>query len=537
MEEARKGNDRRGQDRGHTEEGAARRARRLDSARGRRLRADRPQVPARGRPLAQAAQAEGARERAAPAVREDGRLVARRRLPVLEEAAAHGDEGLREAPRRDGVHGQLLHRAALREAPEGADGRGARRQGRPGVPAALVAARRVPGRLRRGRLQGEGRHAAGQVPHGELPARQRRAHPGVLGRDVGVRLPGPAQRVRVRRGRAEEGRLRQRHGGRPARRRRGQGLLHVQGVRGPLRPGLHVHQPLLGQREGQRREQGRLPPQEPLRPRAAVPRRRGVQPPPDGGVPRPERRQAALQARHAGARAVRGRPEGPLAPAGQGLRVREVGHPQVQQAGRVHRGRAPPLLGRPGRRGLRGRRGARRLRGHGARRRDGRGPGGLRAAVGRRPHRQLRPHPPAQAAVHAPLGVARLDGPGGPSERPRRVPGLRAEGRPGGRPQGPARRERGAGVGRRRGGNGALARRDRRRGQGDGRALGGQGRLGGRPRGVRRRGRPLRGGAPRRPPSGRRPGRCSYRTTPSTPSWRRRRRGRSPPAAACSSPR
>lgn len=54
----------------------------------------------------------------------------------------------------------------------------------------------------------------GQVPDGHLPALQRRAHPGLLGRDGRVRLPGAPQRLRVCRRRSQEGGLRQRHRGR-----------------------------------------------------------------------------------------------------------------------------------------------------------------------------------------------------------------------------------------------------------------------------------------------------------------------------------
>ena len=105
--------------------------------------------------------------------------------------------------------------------------------------------------------------------------------------------------------------------------------------------------PLPGQREGQRREQGRVPPQEPVRAGAGLPRRPRLQPQAAGGVPGHERRQAPLPPRRARARAVRGGPIGALAAAAGGLLVREVGDAQVQQAGSLHRRRPAPLLGGP----------------------------------------------------------------------------------------------------------------------------------------------------------------------------------------------
>lgn len=81
-----------------------------------------------------------------------------------------------------------------------------------------------------------------------------------------MRLPGAPQRVRARRRRAQGGGLRQCHRGRQARRRGGGGLGALPSPRGALRARLHPRQPPPGQREGQRREQGRLPQEEPLAP-------------------------------------------------------------------------------------------------------------------------------------------------------------------------------------------------------------------------------------------------------------------------------
>lgn len=99
---------------------------------------------------------------------------------------------------------------------------------------------------------------------------------------------------------------RQRRRGWQARRRGGEGIGALPPLRGSPRARPRLRQPLLGQREGQRREQGRLPREEPIRPRPVVPRRPRVQPQAARGLPRPERGQAPLQARHARVRAVRG---------------------------------------------------------------------------------------------------------------------------------------------------------------------------------------------------------------------------------------
>ena len=65
------------------------------------------------------------------------------------------------------------------------------------------------------------------------------------GRDRGVRLPGAPRRLRVPRGRAAAGRVRQRHRGRPQGRRRDEDLGALPPVRRALRARLQLHQPLL----------------------------------------------------------------------------------------------------------------------------------------------------------------------------------------------------------------------------------------------------------------------------------------------------
>ena len=209
------------------------------------------------------------------------------------QAAPHGREGVREAPGRAGLRRLPLNRAPPRRAPPRGDGQGARPQGRRGLPYAGLAARRGPGRLRGGGPRGPRRGRQGQAPGRRLPAPRRGARPGVLGRDLGVRLPGAPQRVRVRGRRAEEGRLRQRRRGRQARRGRGRDVGALPALRGAPRARSRPRRPLLGQREGQRRERGRVPREEPLRARPVVPRRRRVRPQAPRGLPGPRRAGAA----------------------------------------------------------------------------------------------------------------------------------------------------------------------------------------------------------------------------------------------------
>ncbi len=157
-------NDRRGQDRGYTQEGQGWRADRGNREGGRGLGAHGPEVREDGRPLTGAAEEARDGERAARALRGDNRLLARRRLQELAQAAPHGREGVREAPRRARLRGVLLHRAALRQAQARGDGPRARPQGRRGLPGPELAARRGAGRLRRGGLQGAWRpHQGGST--------------------------------------------------------------------------------------------------------------------------------------------------------------------------------------------------------------------------------------------------------------------------------------------------------------------------------------------------------------------------------------
>lgn len=337
-----------------------------------------------------------------------------------------------------------------------------------------------------------GKHLTAAFPHPDVGP-----HPGLLGRDLRARLPGARERLRVRRRRAPQGGLRQRHRGRQARRGRGQDLGALPTLRGALRARPRPRRPPRRQREGQRREQGRVPQEEPLRAHPVVPRRRLVQPQAPRGLPRPRRGQAPPRARHARARAVRGGQGRPLAAATGGVLVREVGDQGVQQAGHLHRRWPPPILGRSRLRAPRGRRRPGRLRRHGLRRLDRGGGRHLRARVGRGPDRQLGPHAAAGAALHGARGPGGLERQGVVAGGARVLPGRGGPRGPRLRPQGAARRERRARLARRRGGHVALARGHRRRRPRVGRPVRGEGRGGRRARRVRRGGRPgrLRRGA------------------------------------------
>ena len=94
----------------------------LDRGGSRRLGADGQEVREDGGPVARAAEEEGAGERAVRAAQGDDRLLARRRLQELAQAAPCGREGACEAHRRARLRGLLFHRAALREAAPGGDG-------------------------------------------------------------------------------------------------------------------------------------------------------------------------------------------------------------------------------------------------------------------------------------------------------------------------------------------------------------------------------------------------------------------------------
>ena len=148
-----------------------------------------------------------------------------------------------------------------------------------------------------------------------------------------------------------------------------------------------------------------------------------------GGVAR----EGSLSQRRARAEALRGRLRGALAAAGVALRVPDVAHAQVRQAGGLQDERRAPPLGRTGDGVPRGCRRDGRLRRHGRRARR-RGRGGLRVRGCRRAHRLGRPAPAAEVAVRPPGRLAGQRGARGAAGRARRVPRLRAAVGSAGRP-------------------------------------------------------------------------------------------------------
>ena len=301
----------------------------------------------------------------------------------MAQAAPYREAHPRQARRGGGLPGFLRDGQELRQGRKGADRSGTRGARGPGVPGPRLAPRRVPGRLRPGGLPRPRDAPAGPLPGGRVPALQRRARPGVLGRDGRVRVPRAARRVRVRRRRAFAGGVRQRHRGRPQGRLQGRDVGALPGVRRPLRPRLQLHQPLLGQREGQRGEQGGGAQAQPVRPGPLLPRRRGVQPQASGALRGRLGGEAALQEGGRGVRALRGGPRRDVPAARRALLLRGVGDEEVRRPGLLQGGRRPPLLRRAGARRRRGRGRDGRVRGDGGGPRRG-GRRDLREDVGRR---------------------------------------------------------------------------------------------------------------------------------------------------------
>lgn len=247
----REGNDRRGQDRRYQKAREGRGERRLDRPGHRGLRAHGGEVPEGDRPLREAAGGrQGARVAPARALRGADRLVAAGGPALLARAAPHREEGLRPPRRGGGLRGLVLDRQEVREAQARGARRRARRPRSAGVPAARLAPGRVPGRLRAGGLPRARRRHPRPLPRRDVPALKRRARAGLLGRDRGVRLPGAPERLRVPRGRAAAGRVRQRHRGRPQGRRRDKDLGALPAVRRAPRARPRPRQPPLGEREG-----------------------------------------------------------------------------------------------------------------------------------------------------------------------------------------------------------------------------------------------------------------------------------------------
>ena len=260
----------------------------------------------------------------------------------MAQAAPHCRAHTRPPQGRVRLRGKRVHRPPLRRPPQG------RAQGiQGGVSRSGMGPRRGPGRLRRSRFLRRRRAKADAVLRRHLPLLERRPGAGVPRPERRVRLPGPAQHIRVLRRGPNAHSVRQRH------RRRQEGLLDrkdhrdVRGFLRPLRVRLLFLQPGLGQREGQRGEQGRLHPPQPVRARSPHRRHRHIQPPPARPLHAPFRAEALAQGR-AGGPAIRGGPRSHGWPAGKTVRRRALRQAQGRQVRQgPHRGQAP-LLVRPG---------------------------------------------------------------------------------------------------------------------------------------------------------------------------------------------
>ena len=389
----REGNDRRGQDRRYQKAREGRGERRLDRPGHRGLRAHGEEVPEGDRPLREAAGGrQGARVAPARALRGAGRFVAARGQALLVQAAPHREEGLRPARRGEGLRGLVLDRQEVREE----EARGARRRARrprgAGVPAARLAPGRVPGRLRAGqadfRVRGvvtRGHFLVVTFPHsnvglaqvfwgetaecacqglrdvfeflGGVPLRAVFDNATEVGRRVGTEIRTSALFRRFAAHYGLDYSFTNPYSGNE----KGS----VENKVGTLRRNLFVPGPAGLGREGLQRAAAR-------------------------DVPGALGRQAALPQGRERVRALRGRPRRALAAARGAVRVRDVAHQEVRQAGLVQGGRRAPLLGGPRQRVARGRRRDGRLRRHGRRRRR-RGRRRVYPRVGRRADRLRRP--------------------------------------------------------------------------------------------------------------------------------------------------
>lgn len=156
-------NGRHGQDRGYTKKGQERPEHRLDREGDRGIGADRQEVSEDGGPVAGDAEEGAFRERADRALCQGDRCLARQRHAQLAQAAPHRNEGAWQAEGGARLRRLLFHRAAPCEGEARGDGRGARPARRAGLSGAQLACRRMPGRLRRGGLQGEASSRGGST--------------------------------------------------------------------------------------------------------------------------------------------------------------------------------------------------------------------------------------------------------------------------------------------------------------------------------------------------------------------------------------
>lgn len=193
-----------------------------------------------------------------------GGFVAGRGQAHAPQAAPYRQTRVRQARRGGGIPGLLLVGAALRE--EVARGASVRRRR---VPRARLARRRHAGRFRRGRRHDRRRGRQGPLPGRHVPALEHAVRGRDAGRERGMRVRGAGPDPRPHRHGSPRAGARQHHRRGPPR-RVGQGHrgARVRHVLRPLPARDEVLQPVFRQREGIRRERGRLPAPQPHGPQA-----------------------------------------------------------------------------------------------------------------------------------------------------------------------------------------------------------------------------------------------------------------------------
>lgn len=216
------------------------------------------------------------------------------------QAAPYRQTRVRQARRGGGLRGLVLVGAALRE--EVARGASVRRRR---LSRARLERRRHAGRFRRGRRHDRRGRRQGALPGRHVPALEHAVRGRDAGRERGMRVRGAGPDLRPHRHGSPRAGARQRHRCGPPRRveqgRRGSRVRHV--LR-PLPARDEVLQPVFRQREGIRRERGRLPAAQPHGPQA----QRGESQAADEASAvevRRDRGRGPLPFRQAGTRAVR----------------------------------------------------------------------------------------------------------------------------------------------------------------------------------------------------------------------------------------
>lgn len=193
-----------------------------------------------------------------------GGFVAVRGQAHAPQAAPYRQTRVRQARRGGGIPGLLLVGAALRE--EVARGASVRRRR---VPRARLARRRHAGRFRRGRRHDRRQRRQDPLPGRHVPALEHAVRGRDAGRERGMRVRGAGPDPRPHRHGSPRAGVRQRHRRGPPRRvEQGDSGARVRHVLRPLPARDEVLQPVFRQREGIRRERGRLPAPQPHGPQA-----------------------------------------------------------------------------------------------------------------------------------------------------------------------------------------------------------------------------------------------------------------------------